>query len=154
MLWSRTGWRPDDVASLYPQPKSDLAQFEKYNPGLSSRVHGAIIAQYAVLSIIHLWSAGQAEQLPLSLLWITVVAQAYILVVVGAILDGKHYVRLLEYSRLLALTAMLYAGFAADLISITGLYYAVAYLLISAGLTWVCVKPASAAEVMASSDAI
>ena len=154
VLWSRTGWRPDDVASLYPQPKSDLAQFEKYNPGLSSRVHGAIIAQYAVLSIIHLWSAGQAEQLPLSLLWITVVAQAYILVVVGAILDGKHYVRLLEYSRLLALTAMLYAGFAADLISITGLYYAVAYLLISAGLTWVCVKPASAAEVMASSDAI
>ena len=62
------------------------------------------------------------------------------LVVVGAILDGKHYVRLLEYSRLLALTAMLYAGFAADLISITGLYYAVAYLLISAGLTWVCVS--------------
>lgn len=154
VLWSRTGWRPDDVASLYPQPKSDLAQFEKYNPALSSRVHGAIVAQYAVLSIIHLWSAGQAEQLPLSLLWITVVAQAYILVVVGAILDGKHYVRLLEYSRLLALTAMLYAGFAADLISITGLYYAVAYLLISAGLTWVCVKPASAAEVMASSDAI
>ena len=67
------------LPAQYPQPKSDLAQFEKYNPSLSSRVHGAIIAQYAVLSIIHLWSAGQAAQLPLlTAVDDTVVAQAYI----------------------------------------------------------------------------
>ena len=152
VLWSRTGWQPKDVAAQYPQSKSDLTQFEKYNPSLSSRVHGAIIAQYAVLSIFHLWSAAQAAQLPLSMLWMIVLAQTYILVVVGAILDGKRYVRPLEYSRLLVLTAMLYSSFTADLIGITGLYYGVAYLVISSGLTWICIRSEPAAEIICGSD--
>ena len=152
VLWSRTGWQPKDVAAQYPQSKSDLTQFEKYNPSLSSRVHGAIIAQYAVLSIFHLWSAAQAAQLPLPMLWMIVLAQTYILVVVGAILDGKRYVRPLEYSRLLVLTAMLYSSFTADLIGITGLYYGVAYLVISSGLTWICIRSEPAAEVICGSD--
>jgi hypothetical protein len=86
------------------------------------------------------------------MLWMIVLAQTYILVVVGAILDGKRYVRPLEYSRLLVLTAMLYSSFTADLIGITGLYYGVAYLVISSGLTWICIRSEPAAEIICGSD--
>ena len=51
VLWSRTGWRPEDVEILYPAQKSNLDQFEKYNPDLSLLTNGAIVAQYILLSV-------------------------------------------------------------------------------------------------------
>jgi sterol desaturase/sphingolipid hydroxylase (fatty acid hydroxylase superfamily) len=32
MLFSRTGWRPADVAERYPRPKTDLDHFNKFDP--------------------------------------------------------------------------------------------------------------------------
>ena len=76
VLWSRTGWRPGDVEILYPVQKSNLDQFEKYNPDLSPLTNGAIVAQYILLSVFHLWSAGQVAQLSYDLVWATVAIQA------------------------------------------------------------------------------
>ena len=140
VLWSRTGWRPADVAARYPAPKSDLASFEKYNPALGSLAHGSIVAQYILLAVFHLWSAGQAGQLSLPLLWMIVVAQAYILLVIGAVLDGKLYARPLEYSRLLILAGMLYGSFVGGLVGLSWLYYGSSYLVLSAGLVWICLR--------------
>ena len=46
VLWSKTGWHPEDMVERFPEKKSDLQQFEKYNPQHSSWVNGAIILQY------------------------------------------------------------------------------------------------------------
>ena len=152
VVWSKTGWRPADMAARYPQAKADLAKFKKYNPALSTRIHGAVVAQYILLSFFHFWSAGNASQLPLPLLWMAVIAQGYILVVVGAVLDRKPYARQLEYLRLFLLTSMLYGSFSIGLLSVDWLYYGVAYLAASTALIWVCVKSESMGETVASSD--
>jgi len=36
VLWSKTGWHPEDMVERFPEKKSDLQQFEKYNPQHSS----------------------------------------------------------------------------------------------------------------------
>jgi alkylglycerol monooxygenase len=144
VLWSRTGWRPGDVETLYPAQKSDLDQFEKYNPDLSPLTNGAIVAQYILLSVFHLWSAGQVAQLSYGLVWATVAIQAYTLVVIGAILDGKPFARRLEQSRLLVLATGLYSSFSLNLITIDWLYFGIGALLLSAAVMWLSLKPTMA----------
>ncbi|MDB2533424.1 sterol desaturase family protein [Porticoccaceae bacterium] len=144
VLWSRTGWRPEDVETLYPAQKSNLDQFEKYNPDLSLLTNGAIVAQYILLSVFHLWSAGQVAQLSYGLVWATVAIQAYTLVVIGAILDGKPFARRLEQSRLLVLATGLYSSFSLNLITIDWLYFGIGALLLSAAVMWLSLKPTMA----------
>ena len=144
VLWSRTGWRPEDVETLYPAQKSNLDQFEKYNPDLSLLSNGAIVAQYILLSVFHLWSAGQVAQLSYGLVWATVAIQAYTLVVIGAILDGKPFARRLEQSRLLVLATGLYSSFSLNLITIDWLYFGIGALLLSAAVMWLSLKPTMA----------
>ena len=144
VLWSRTGWRPEDVEILYPAQKSNLDQFEKYNPDLSLLTNGAIVAQYILLSVFHLSSAGQVAQLSYGLVWATVAIQAYTLVVIGAILDGKPFARRLEQSRLLVLATGLYTSFSLNLITIDWLYFGIGALLLSAAVMWLSLKPTMA----------
>ena len=144
VLWSRTGWRPEDVEILYPAQKSNLDQFEKYNPNLSLLTNGAIVAQYILLSVFHLWSAGQVAQLSYGLVWATVAIQAYTLVVIGAILDGKPFARRLEQSRLLVLATGLCTSFSLNLITIDWLYFGIGALLLSAAVMWLSLKPTMA----------
>ena len=144
VLWSRTGWRPEDVETLYPAQKSDLDQFEKYNPDLSPLTNGAIVAQYILLSVFHLWSAGQVAQLSYDLVWATVAIQGYTLVVIGAILDGKPFARRLEQSRLLVLATGLCTSFSLNLITIDWLYFGIGALLLSAAVMWLSLKPTMA----------
>ena len=144
VLWSRTGWRPEDVEILYPAQKSNLDQFEKYNPDLSLLTNGAIVAQYILLSVFHLWSAGQVAQLSYGLVWATVAMQAFTLVVIGAILDGKPFARRLEQSRLLVLATGLYTSFSLNLITIDWLYFGIGALLLSAAVMWLSLKPTMA----------
>jgi sterol desaturase/sphingolipid hydroxylase (fatty acid hydroxylase superfamily) len=144
VLWSRTGWRPGDVEIIYPAQKSNLDQFEKYNPDLSPQTNGAIVAQYILLSVFHLWSAGQVAQLSYDLVWATVAIQAYTLVVIGAILDGKPFARRLEQSRLLVLATGLCTSFSLNLISLDWLYFGIGALLLSAAVMWLSLKPTMA----------
>ncbi|MBC8381421.1 MAG: sterol desaturase family protein [Oceanospirillaceae bacterium] len=152
VLWSKTGWRPADVAQRYPANKSDLNHFTKYDPKLSTRAKYAMVGQYLLLTFFHLWSAGQVTKLPYELLWAVVIAQLLTIMVIGAVLDGKPFVRGLELSRLVVMTGILYSTFTANLISMDWLYYAIVYLVVSASLMWVCIKNESSSEAAASSD--
>ena len=91
-------------------------------------------------------------KLPYELLWAVVIAQLLTVMVIGAVLDGKPFVRGLELSRLVVMTGILYSTFTANLISIDWLYYAIVYLVVSASLMWVCIKNESSSEAAASSD--
>jgi hypothetical protein len=47
-VWfSRTGWRPDDVAERFPRMKSDLQTFERYNPQVP-----AMVSWYGVFQLV------------------------------------------------------------------------------------------------------
>ena len=138
VIWSKTGWRPADVAERFPTQKSDLQQIEKYDPQLSPLTNSAIVAQYLLLALVHLWSATQVALIPYSLLWVLVITQASVLVVIGAVMDGKQSARLLEYTRIAALSAMLVISYSSGLMSLEWLYYGAAYLAVSAMLMWVC----------------
>ncbi|MDB9736850.1 sterol desaturase family protein [Porticoccaceae bacterium] len=140
VLWSKTGWHPEDMVERFPEKKSDLQQFEKYNPQHSSWVNGAIILQYLLLAALHFWSAGQSTMLSSALMWAVVLAQVAILLVIGALLDGKAYAGSLEYARLLALSAMLWISYSAELISSDWLGWGVAYLIASGIVMWVGVN--------------
>jgi len=139
VLWSKTGWHPEDMVERFPEKKSDLQQFEKYNPQRSSLVNGAIILQYLLLAALHFWSAGQSTLLSSALMWAVVLAQVAILLVIGALLDGKAYAGSLEYARLLALSAMLWISYSAELISSDWLGWGAGYLITSGVLMGVCV---------------
>jgi alkylglycerol monooxygenase len=52
-VWvARTGWRPTDVAQQYPRHKSDLSQFERYNPQVPRLV--SIYCFFQLVSVIAL----------------------------------------------------------------------------------------------------
>ena len=143
VFWARTGWQPPDVAKNYPREKSDLERFEKYGSTLTTTTNIAVIAQYLLVSFFHFWGAQNASQLGLEVLWLTVVAQAYTLWVIGAVLDGKQFSRPLEYSRLLLLSLGLLICFWTNLISIDWLYGGWLILLMSGLLMLCCLPPKS-----------
>ena len=140
VLWSKTGWHPEDMVKRFPEQKSDLEQFEKYNPQHSSRINGAIIVQYLLLAVLHFWSAGQSTVLSSSLMWAVVIAQVGILIVIGAVLEGKAYARPFEYTRLLALSSMLWISYSAELISSDWFGWGLGYLVASGILMRFCVN--------------
>ena len=154
VLWARTGWRPADVAARYPAEKSDLNNFNKYDPQLRVKVNVGIIGQYFIVSIFHAWGAQQASQLSTELLWATVIAQAYTLIVIGALLEGKQTAGFLENTRLLVLAAMLYIGSVTGFIVGDGLYYGIGLLMVSAGLMRWCLSVDSSIPNMAGSEPI
>lgn len=154
VLWARTGWRPADVAARYPAEKSDLNNFNKYDPQLRVKVNVGIIGQYFIVSIFHAWGAQQASQLSSELLWATVIAQAYTLIVIGALLEGKQTAGFLENTRLLVLAAMLYVGSVTGFIVGDGLYYGIGLLMVSAGLMRWCLSVDSSIPNMAGSEPI
>ena len=141
VLWSKTGWHPQDMIERFPEQKSNLKQFEKYDPQRSSFVNGGIILQYLLLAALHFWSSGQSTLLSSTLMWALVLAQVAILVVIGAVLEGRAYARPFEYTRLLALSSMLWIGYSAGLISSQWLSWGVSYLMASGILMQVCINP-------------
>lgn len=154
ILWSKTGWRPRDVAERYPSKKTDLADFTKYNPCLSATSNMAIIAQYILLSLIYLWSAKQINELSYGLLWATVITQVCSLTVIGAIMDGKPIARRLEQTRLIVLATGLYASVAFNSIPLQWFYYGLGYLVTSAVLMWLCLKSDGQAVAVAGSNQV
>jgi alkylglycerol monooxygenase len=55
ILFSRTGWRPSDVARKYPIEKTDLTNFHKYNPTLSSKVKVMVFLYYMLMLGFFMW---------------------------------------------------------------------------------------------------
>ncbi len=59
--WSRTGWRPDDVAAKYPREKTDLSHFHRYDPAVARPV--AYYALYQLIALVLLLSYMQATEI-------------------------------------------------------------------------------------------
>ena len=131
MLWSRTGWRPKDVAERFPIQKTDLDNFHKYNPPLSNGAGFAVIAQYVLLTMLHLWAASQVMNLTYPVILVTALMQVYTVLALGAVLDLKHYAMRLEWSRGIVLATLLAGLYLAELINSAWFVYGIAYLLAS-----------------------
>lgn len=104
--YSRTGWRPADVAQQYPRIKTDLSSFEKYDPAISLGV--SLYAFFQLLAVIILLNRMQAAELaylPGLALWGVMLATT---ITTAMWLDAQVGVRLLrwEWSRLTGIAAL------------------------------------------------
>ncbi|HLD65350.1 MAG TPA: sterol desaturase family protein [Pseudomonas sp.] len=96
-----TGWRPADVAARYPQAKSDLSRFVKFEVPLSrvQKLYAALQFAVYVLGGSYLLAGGDALGLPALLLgWVWMVFGLYSL---GAWLENRPWAVTLEVARLL-----------------------------------------------------
>jgi len=136
MIWSRTGWRPEDVARKYPVQKTDLDNFIKYSPpiGLTPRI--AIVLQYLLLTFFHLWSVSQYDTFSYGVMLGLSVFQIYTVISLGAVMDGKTYALRVETTRLLMLSTGLGYFFLSGQIGSSWLFAGIGYLFISSALMW------------------
>jgi len=106
----RTGWRPADVLAEFPKPKSDLASFRKYDPGVFPGIRRYVLMQFLLAVIAVLWigrlyaSHGAiAVALPCVLLWLQLYS-------IGQLNEARPGAPRLEVFRLLiAMPVGLYA---------------------------------------------
>jgi len=140
MLWSRTGWRPEDVAARFPIQKTDLDDFHKYNPPLTFAAGISLILQYVLLAVFHLWTAAQILSLDYPVILGIALIQLYTVFVLGAVLDLKHYAMSLEWSRVIVLTFLLLALYVGEFIGDGWFFYGLTYLVGSALLMLITIK--------------
>lgn len=136
ILWAKTDWRPEDMEAQYPQPKTNLEQFEKYNPQLSTVSNIVIIAQYLMVSVLHFWTSLQLLDGPYWLVFGATIIQIITLVAIGMVLDGGRYVRLMEVTRSLVTLVIVYNLFELGLISSAWLNMGLLYFCVSGALMW------------------
>jgi len=113
-IWvGRTGWRPADVAAADPREKTDLTQFEKYDPGVSPGV--SLYGLFQLLAVVGLLSYMQRADLAY---WSGFVLWALLLsttVTTALWLEGRKSHSLLKWEvlRLATLGILLPAGWGA-----------------------------------------
>ena len=139
-VWvARTGWRPADVAERYPREKTDLSNFTKYDPAITTWV--GIYAIFQLLAVIVLSDRMAAVELSY---WWGVALWAVLLtttVTTAFWLDGGSAVRTLpwEGARLLAIIALLggsAVGGADPVIWLSGVAYVVANAVLLGVMVW------------------
>jgi len=140
MLWSRTGWRPEDVAERYPIQKTDLDDFHKYNPSLTFAAGITLVLQYLLLTVFHLWTTAQILSLDYPVILGVALIQLYTVFVLGAVLDLKHYAMKMEWSRVIVLTFLLLALYLGEFIGEAWFTYGLSYLVGSALLMLITIK--------------
>ncbi|GAB5453646.1 MAG: sterol desaturase family protein [Halioglobus sp.] len=93
--WSRTGWRPEDVAAKYPREKTDLSHFERYDPVVARPV--ACYALFQLVALVVLLSYMQATELTY---WMGFALWAFLLftaVLTALWLEGRNAAALLRW---------------------------------------------------------
>jgi hypothetical protein len=122
---------------------------------LSSVIKLTLVLLASIFGVVfHLWGAQQAAQLSIELLWAAVIAQAYTLIVIDALLESKQSAGFLENIQFIVLSAMLYIGFLAKFLTGDWLYFGVALLLVSAGLMRWCLNVDSSMSNVVGSEPI
>jgi len=140
MIWSRTGWRPEDVARKYPVQKTDLDNFIKYSPPLALTPRVAIVLQYLLLTFFHLWAVSQYETLSYGVMLGLSVFQIYTVIALGAVMDGKTYALRVEVTRLLVLSTVLGYFYLSGQVGSTWMLFGAGYLSVSALLMWLSIS--------------
>lgn len=106
-IWfRRTGWRPADVEALYPKRSTDLAEFHKFDPDISTAMRRYALGQFlvtilGVLAIAKLYAEQGASTVlvPCLLLWAT-------LYTLGLFTEGRSYAVRFELIRLLMIVPL------------------------------------------------
>jgi len=153
MIWSRTGWRPEDVAQKFPVQKTDLNNFIKYSPPIAQAAGVAIVLQYLLLTVFHLWSVVQYSAVTYPVILGLSIFQIYTVISLGAVMEGKKYLFGIELSRVLVLSAITsYLFFAAE-IDDSWFYSGMAWISFSAVLMWLSIsKPESDNDAVAATN--
>jgi len=126
-VWvARTGWRPADVAARYPQQKTDLAHFERYDPPVSRLVGGyALFQLVALVALLNAMLAAEPGY------WTGVALWAFLLlstVTTALWLEGRTIAALLRWEALrLALGTAVLVSAGAALFGASGVVLAWGY---------------------------
>jgi len=140
MIWSRTGWRPADVAEKFPVQKTDLNNFIKYSPPIAPVAGVAVVLQYLLLTIFHLWAVVQYSAVSYAVILGLSIFQVYTVISLGAVMEGKKYLFGVEVSRILVLSAITSYLYFVTEINAAWLFSGMAWIFVSAVLMWLSIS--------------
>lgn len=102
----RTGWRPADMEAAYPKQNSDLNEFRKYDPSISTGRRYYVYAQFAVAIGLSLFITetyatlgGKAVLVPCLMLWM-------LLYTLGILNDNRKFAAGFETARLIVVVPL------------------------------------------------
>ncbi len=96
-VWfSRTGWRPADVAEKYPITMTNLNDYKKFDTVLSKDTKLYCLIQYALIVVIALVLMLNATQFEFSLLVALAVFVTFSLFSLGMLLENRPFAILME----------------------------------------------------------
>jgi alkylglycerol monooxygenase len=131
-IWlSRTGYRPNDVIAKYPHTKSDLDNFEKYDPALPTWTVVAIFAHFLLIAGIDIWFNWNSAEMPYLMQAGYVGLLLYTLVALGVVLDKNQAAVNWEKLRWVLVAAGLATTFYMGLLSANQWGAGMSYLLVS-----------------------
>ena len=140
VLWSRTGSRPADVAKKYPVEKTNLDNFRKYNPQLTTVSTVAVVLHYMLLLVYFLWFTALVPEMSYLARCANMVILTFSAVTIGTIIDQHSKMMLVECTRLLIIGVIIVTAYSAGNTPMSWLYYGLAYSLITSILTVISVR--------------
>ena len=146
-IWaSRTGWRPEDVARKYPQRKSDLQNFAKYDPPLATSAAASVLVHLLLIAALDSWFSWHAAELPYVALASYVSLLLYTLMVLGAVFNRSSRVLAWELLRWALVAGALVSAAYFGILTLEQCLAGAAYLLLSAALMLWAVKAVGAED--------
>lgn len=140
VLWSRTGSRPADVAKKYPVEKTNLDNFRKYNPQLTTVSTVAVVLHYMLLLVYFLWFTALVPEMSYLARCANMVILTLSAVTIGTIIDQHSKMMLVECTRLLIIGVIIITAYNAGNTPMSWLYYGLAYSLITSILTVISIR--------------
>jgi len=140
VLWSRTGSRPSDVAKKYPVEKTNLDNFRKYNPQLTTVSTVAVVLHYMLLLVYFLWFTALVPEMSYLARCANMVILTFSAVTIGTIIDQHSKMMLVECTRLLIIGVIIVTAYNAGNTPMSWLYYGLAYSLITSILTVISIR--------------
>lgn len=127
MLWSRTGWRPADVAAKDPVQKTNLQDFHKYNPQLTTTSTIAVAAQYLLLLVYFMWFMEAVPDMSYLASCANIVMLTFSAVTIGSAIDQHPKTAILETIRLIVIATILLVAYFSFDTPASWLYYGLLY---------------------------
>lgn len=106
-IWfRRTGWRPADVAAMYPRQAVDLTQFRKFDPEVSTSRRRYVLAQFMVVVASSLFIAHAFATLGAGVVLVPCVLLWTNLYTLGLLNEGRPYAARFELVRLFVIVPL------------------------------------------------